>query len=306
MKRIRFHVSDAFLQKFEKILGESSSRGKLVRIVLQHWDGRIRQIPDAWRGDKDLRISADDVLEQIIESALGKGVVDRHDFLLQAFAQLDADPDAVKRENGGAKGAKTARAAKRHEKTDRGQTAEVHPVTETASRRSGFMPVDQQNKLAPIPSKQPVKPTASAKTGQTPKAAKNRGMESTSDDFDGLSPKRMAVLKRNLLAMQKNCMERIFDLSNGERESHEKSMDGDDADLAALNIERTERQNEIFRLQKQLREIDHALNKMTNGVYGYCEETGEPINFERLLANPTARLSLEAQQHKEKSLRMVA
>jgi DnaK suppressor protein len=45
--------------------------------------------------------------------------------------------------------------------------------------------------------------------------------------------------------------------------------------------------------------IDEALRRIDDGSYGYCEETGEPIGVPRLLARPTATLSLEAQQRRE-------
>ncbi|MEY3105374.1 MAG: polymerase-binding protein DksA, partial [Pseudomonadota bacterium] len=42
-----------------------------------------------------------------------------------------------------------------------------------------------------------------------------------------------------------------------------------------------------------------AINRIDAGEYGWCEETGEPIGLQRLLARPTATLSLEAQQRRE-------
>jgi DnaK suppressor protein len=39
--------------------------------------------------------------------------------------------------------------------------------------------------------------------------------------------------------------------------------------------------------------------RIESGEYGYCEETGEPIGLKRLLARPTATLSIEAQQRRE-------
>lgn len=61
--------------------------------------------------------------------------------------------------------------------------------------------------------------------------------------------------------------------------------------------------NNIISLQGQsiqkhlntLKEINHALNKIENGSFGVCEETEEMIDIKRLLANPIARYSLEAQ-----------
>jgi DnaK suppressor protein len=45
--------------------------------------------------------------------------------------------------------------------------------------------------------------------------------------------------------------------------------------------------------------VQQALARIESGEYGYCEETGDPIGIPRLLARPTATLSLEAQQRRE-------
>jgi DnaK suppressor protein len=46
------------------------------------------------------------------------------------------------------------------------------------------------------------------------------------------------------------------------------------------------------------------LNLLETGEYGFCDETGEPIGLPRLLARPTATLSLEAQQRRELKQKM--
>ena len=46
--------------------------------------------------------------------------------------------------------------------------------------------------------------------------------------------------------------------------------------------------------------INDALKRIEDGVYGYCEETGEPIGIERLEARPVATLSIEAQERHER------
>lgn len=52
--------------------------------------------------------------------------------------------------------------------------------------------------------------------------------------------------------------------------------------------------------EDQLRhEVESALQRMNEGTYGYCEETGEPIGVKRLLAVPYARYSLKVQKYKE-------
>ena len=50
--------------------------------------------------------------------------------------------------------------------------------------------------------------------------------------------------------------------------------------------------------------IDQALQRVENGVYGYCEDTGEPIGLRRLEARPIATLSIEAQERHERMERV--
>ena len=54
------------------------------------------------------------------------------------------------------------------------------------------------------------------------------------------------------------------------------------------------------RSRKLLHKIDMALERIDNGTYGYCEETGEPIGIKRLEARPIAALCIEAQEQHEK------
>lgn len=54
------------------------------------------------------------------------------------------------------------------------------------------------------------------------------------------------------------------------------------------------------RERKLIRKIDEALQRIEDGSYGYCLETGEPIGVKRLEARPVATLSLEAQERRER------
>jgi len=60
------------------------------------------------------------------------------------------------------------------------------------------------------------------------------------------------------------------------------------------------------RERKLLRKIDQALARIDDGSYGYCADTGEPIGLRRLLARPTATLSVDAQERREKLERVYA
>ena len=58
------------------------------------------------------------------------------------------------------------------------------------------------------------------------------------------------------------------------------------------------------RQRKLISKIDAALQRIEDGTYGYCEETGEPITLKRLEARPIATLSIEAQERHERRERV--
>ena len=74
----------------------------------------------------------------------------------------------------------------------------------------------------------------------------------------------------------------------------------DVADRASLENEKNLELKTRDRERKLIIKIDHALKKIENGTYGYCEETDEPISIKRLDARPIANLSIEAQERHEK------
>ena len=53
-------------------------------------------------------------------------------------------------------------------------------------------------------------------------------------------------------------------------------------------------------LIKLISKINSALQRIKDGTYGFCEETGEPIGLKRLMARPVATLSIEAQERHER------
>ena len=72
------------------------------------------------------------------------------------------------------------------------------------------------------------------------------------------------------------------------------------ADRASVESERSLELRTRDRERKLLSKIDSALERLDDGSYGYCEETGEPIGLSRLDARPIATLSIEAQERHEK------
>jgi len=78
----------------------------------------------------------------------------------------------------------------------------------------------------------------------------------------------------------------------------------DPADRATIEEEHALELRTRDRERKLLKKIAQSLARLDSGDYGYCDETGEPIGLARLLARPTATLSLEAQQRRELKQKM--
>ncbi len=73
----------------------------------------------------------------------------------------------------------------------------------------------------------------------------------------------------------------------------------DPADRATIEEEHALELRTRDRERKLLKKIEQSIARIDSGDYGYCDETGEPIGVGRLIARPTANLSLEAQQRRE-------
>ena len=78
----------------------------------------------------------------------------------------------------------------------------------------------------------------------------------------------------------------------------------DPADRATIEEEHALELRTRDRERKLLKKIEQAIVRIDAGDYGYCDETGEAIGVGRLLARPTASLSLEAQQRRELKQKM--
>ena len=82
-------------------------------------------------------------------------------------------------------------------------------------------------------------------------------------------------------------------------ESNSSDREGDQTDHASANSEREFEIQNRERVQMLVRQAERALSKLENGTYGYCDDTGEPIDLKRLMAQPATSLSLAAQQARE-------
>ena len=74
----------------------------------------------------------------------------------------------------------------------------------------------------------------------------------------------------------------------------------DQIDRASLESDKALELRTRDRARKLISKIDEALKRIEDGVYGYCEDPGEPIGIERLEVRPVATLSIEAQERHER------
>ncbi|MFT8245683.1 RNA polymerase-binding protein DksA [Roseomonas sp. BN140053] len=81
-------------------------------------------------------------------------------------------------------------------------------------------------------------------------------------------------------------------------------VEADLTDRASVETDRALELRTRDRARKLISKIDQALERIENGTYGYCEETGEPIGLRRLEARPIATLSIEAQERHERMERV--
>jgi DnaK suppressor protein len=82
--------------------------------------------------------------------------------------------------------------------------------------------------------------------------------------------------------------------------AEESANHPDLADRASSETDRAIELRARDRQRKLISKIDSALQRIDDGTYGYCEETGEPIGLKRLDARPIATLSIEAQERHER------
>ena len=95
--------------------------------------------------------------------------------------------------------------------------------------------------------------------------------------------------------------------SAGETTEHlreDTSIVPDPVDRATIEEEHALELRTRDRERKLLKKIAQSLTRLETGEYGFCDETGEPIGLARLMARPTATLSLEAQQRREMKQKM--
>ncbi|MBL8386357.1 MAG: RNA polymerase-binding protein DksA [Burkholderiales bacterium] len=118
---------------------------------------------------------------------------------------------------------------------------------------------------------------------------------------DYMNEAQLAFFRHKLQALREELMNNAGETSEHLRETPSVP---DPADRATIEEEHALELRTRDRERKLMKKIEQSLARIESGDYGYCDETGEPIGLKRLLARPTATLSIEAQQRRELKQKM--
>lgn len=153
---------------------------------------------------------------------------------------------------------------------------------------------------------------ASAAAKKDPKLANNwkkKSAEELTDadvlampDEEYMNDKQLAFFRLKLLQLKQDIHNSAGQTTENLRE--DTSVVPDPADRATIEEEHALELRTRDRERKLLKKIEQSIARLDAGDFGYCDETGEPIGVGRLLARPTATLSLEAQERRELKQKM--
>lgn len=205
-------------------------------------------------------------------------------------------------------------------KSDQPKTKAVVKKTAVAARKSAPVPVKptkdvSRPKAAVTPSKTVAKPMdeiESSEVSKVRKVATKNSKSAPSSNPDGsllseaqilkmgekdyMSRAQLDFFKHRLQQLEKDLLKNADETTEHLRET---VLVPDPADRATIEEEHALELRTRDRERKLLKKVQQSIASIDTGEYGWCEETGEPIGVPRLLARPTATLSLEAQQRRE-------
>ena len=119
------------------------------------------------------------------------------------------------------------------------------------------------------------------------------------DDY--MNAQQLEFFRRRLTDLEKELRANADQTTVNLRET---TVVPDPADRATIEEEHALELRTRDRERKLLKKVQAAIKRIDDGDYGYCEETGDPIGVARLMARPTATLSLEAKQRRELKQKM--
>lgn len=119
-----------------------------------------------------------------------------------------------------------------------------------------------------------------------------------SDKEEYMSPKQLEYFRKKLTEWKHELIKEAQETLNHLKT--DRLNEPDPTDRATAETETAFELRTRDRYRKLINKIDKSLERIENGSYGYCEETGEPIGIKRLEARPIATLCIEAQEKHER------
>jgi DnaK suppressor protein len=194
-------------------------------------------------------------------------------------------------------------------KTSVAALAPVEPSAVAANRFADrFAPPKPPARQFSDPSMDTLKPAVKAdpKLANAWKAKAGRDLSEAEllamPEGEYMNDKQLDFFRARLTALKDDLLSNAGETTEHLRE--DTSIVPDPADRATIEEEHALELRTRDRERKLLKKISQSLARIEAGDYGFCDETGEPIGLGRLLARPTATLSLEAQQRRELKQKM--
>lgn len=185
-------------------------------------------------------------------------------------------------------------------------------ATPAAPRSSAAAVAPAPLKVLPVPMSSVATPPVAIPVKKDPKLANNwktKSVEELTDaevvampDNEYMNDKQLAFFRMKLVQLKDDILTNAGQTAENLRD--DTVVVPDPADRATIEEEHALELRTRDRERKLLKKIEQSIARIDAGDYGYCDETGEPIGVPRLLARPTATLSLEAQQRRELKQKM--
>ncbi len=119
-----------------------------------------------------------------------------------------------------------------------------------------------------------------------------------SENEEYMNEKQLEYFRQKLLAWKNELLKESEFTLQDLKETNLRAADMNDR--ASNETDQSLELRTRDRMRKLIKKIDGALARISEGTYGYCEDTGEPIGLKRLEARPVATLCIEAQERHER------
>jgi DnaK suppressor protein len=177
----------------------------------------------------------------------------------------------------------------------------------TAAKAPVSKEVAAAKKAAPAPAKTPAVATKAVQKKPTPSGdmsennLPNEAELLKMPESDYMNERQLGFFRDRLRQLEQEILSNAGATTEHLRETQ---FVPDPADRATIEEEHALELRTRDRERKLLKKVQQSIVRIDSGEYGWCEETGEPIGLRRLLARPTATLSLEAQERREMRQKM--